>query len=178
MVHEARTLTHERVEFVAGRDGLVQSDPPESNATRHALVQNPGSCIFNEPKKKKKTIFFFQNIQISLFFISIHSHPFRFKVYRSLKIYREYIRVVFLASLNKPQMANDPAFSHENQHIPEALHVTSVRGNYCMTWEVVEYKEIHLFCFVFLNNSLVLDSSILHLRNLNTFSRISPLFDK
>ena len=75
-------------------------------------------------------------------------------------------------------MANDPAFSHENQHIPEALHVTSVRGNYCMTWDVVEYKEIHLFCFVFFNNSLVLDSSIRHLRNLNTFSRISPLFDK
>ena len=83
MVHEARTLTHERVEFVASRDGLVQSDPPESNATRHALVQNPGSCIFNQPKKRKQ--FFFQNIQISLFFISIHRHPFRFKVTENLQ---------------------------------------------------------------------------------------------
>lgn len=41
MVHEARTLAHERVEFVAGRDGLVQRDPAQPHAAWHALIQNP-----------------------------------------------------------------------------------------------------------------------------------------
>lgn len=44
VVHETGTLAHQRVEFVAGRNGLVQRDPAQAYAARDALVKDPRSC--------------------------------------------------------------------------------------------------------------------------------------